>query len=230
MVRTRDMANRCVDIMIRKRPDGYPWRQFISRKDGKPRGLVAHVRAHRAYYRGCIESVLREWHRRGKPTYSGPRLHDFHEWAAAAIELAAMLDMSNPLADARDRQRQGGSPSLVFARAAALAIKGGKMLGRALTASAIYAICRDAGVEDVGTDDAQGHVVTGRLLGPAFTDAPVESRDGCELRRINVGGFEITRIDTLGDGDKVSKSYMFDDRSDPRPAVPSFVQGEMFNE
>jgi hypothetical protein len=70
---TPDFASRMIISRIRRKPDTYKFKEY-------PQGdLLQHVKANWIYYLSCIGSVLKEYHRRGKPR-SGESRHSFKTW------------------------------------------------------------------------------------------------------------------------------------------------------
>ncbi len=73
------MQRRCWPIRIRKRPLNFVWNQY---REGKG-DILAHIRANQRYYLGCLFSVIREWHRAGKPR-TDERRHSFEACSQVA--------------------------------------------------------------------------------------------------------------------------------------------------
>jgi hypothetical protein len=76
---TPGLLRRSWPIRIRKRP--HDFRRNVYREGD--RKVLDHVRAHQPYYLGCIFSVIREWHRAGRPR-TKERRHSFEECAQVA--------------------------------------------------------------------------------------------------------------------------------------------------
>lgn len=211
---TVDMANRAYPIQMKKRPDKLadgtplPWRTW----DG--RYLLEHVRANQPFILGCVWSIVRRWYELGKPTYTGPKRHDFDGWERAIVYIATnMLGLSDPLASNRELQRSLSSSSETWVRSAALAVRDANLLGKGLDASAIYQACIDGEVPVPGSRGPEdGHIAVGRKLGPAFRKAEErEEPDGTKVRKIDIGGFEITRLEREEEGHN-RRCYFFEEK------------------
>jgi hypothetical protein len=71
---TRDLANRCSFIRLKKQPQDYVFKAF---PEG---GLLDHIKTNQPYYLGCVFAIVREWVQQGQPRSSECR-HDFRVWA-----------------------------------------------------------------------------------------------------------------------------------------------------
>ena len=73
---TMDFVNRASFVRIRKRPEGYRFRQY-------PQGLVLDaVKARQPFYLGCVFAVVRVWIRRDRLRTNEQR-HNFREWVGS---------------------------------------------------------------------------------------------------------------------------------------------------
>lgn len=213
---TRDMANRSYLIQMRKRPDKLPdgSKYPEPHKFDGTNHLLEYVRTNQPFILGCVWSIIRRWHELGKPVYSGPKRHDFDGWERAVVYIATnMLGLADPLASSRQQQGEVSSGAETWVRAAALAVRDANLLGRHLDASAIYQACDDAGVSVPGARGPEdGHVAVGRKMGPAFRKAEErQEANGTKVRRITVGGFDITRLECEKDGYN-QRSYVFEEK------------------
>jgi hypothetical protein len=71
---TRDLANRCSFIRLKKRPQDHAFKTY---PEG---GLLDHIKANQPYYLGCVFAIVREWVKQGRQR-SNEHRHDFRPWA-----------------------------------------------------------------------------------------------------------------------------------------------------
>jgi len=79
---SEDLADRAIEIQIRKRPYDY---QFNSWPEGD---LISHIEAKRVYYLACIYSIVEWWVREGKPggNTTGLRFDRWERAVAGSLE------------------------------------------------------------------------------------------------------------------------------------------------
>ena len=178
---TRDLANRCSIVRIKKRPPDYEFRTY---PEG---GLLEHVKANQSFYLGCVIAVVGEWFVRGEQQ-SAENRHDFRTWARTLDWIAVNVLGAAPLMEghneARDRVANQGRTWL---RAVALALAGDDQLDRDLTATALAEASGAADIavpgcrDDVGDSDRARAV--GKTMAKIFSDG-----DGAQI-----DGFTVTR-------------------------------------
>ena len=192
---TRDLANRSNIIRIRKKPPGFEFTKY-------PEGdLLAHARAHQAYYLGCVFAVIRHWHAEEQPRTAETR-HDFREWVQVVDWIVQNVFGLGPVMDGHlEAQERVSNPAMVWLRSLALAIDQTGELNRALTATEIHSLCESAdiavpGLRD-GADEDKAKKVVGTLMAKLFRNADTLDVDGYEVVReeryvvrdnINAGG------------------------------------------
>jgi hypothetical protein len=227
---TRDFANRSSVIRIRKKPAGFKFRKY---EEGD---LLAHVKANQAFYLGCIFTVIRAWHRAGKPKTDETR-HDFREWVQILDWIVQNIFKLKPIMDGHQQaQEHISNPDVVFLRAVALAVEKAEQFGRPLTASDILAICEAADISIPGQRRADADpdrlvLVIGRSMGRLFRDSLVRQIDGYQIERQET---DVRRND--GQGYSTQKSYIFGrvsddtkgDQSRKETSHPSFCPPPMF--
>ena len=197
---TPDLANRSCVVRIRKREG------FVPQRDANGHDLLQHVKFHQAYYLGCIFAVIRTWVLVGKPRFNESR-HDFNEWAQVLSWIALQICQSAPLLDGHViAQQRVSSPGLVFLRSLAIAVKNGRRLGQALSASDIAGLCEQSGIQiprlGVGNSEHAKRQV-GIVLKPIFNNSDSVEIEGFVVRRIE-------RMEKRPEGgDYPSKSYEF---------------------
>lgn len=205
---SRDMANRSYLIQMKKRPDDHQWRTW----DG--RHLLEHARTNQPFILGCVWAIIRRWHELGKPAYTGPKRHDFDAWERAVVYIATnMLGLPDPLATSR--QQQGGIASTTegWVREAAIAIRKEGLLGKELTAAQVYAACEEQAVDVPGAKRPEdGPIAVGRKIGPAFRQAEEREENGVKVRRITLGGFDITRVEKTDQYGDNERTYFFEEK------------------
>lgn len=149
---TRDLANRSNFVRIRKRPDGYRFRDWGC-------SIVEHVRRHQPRYLGSLFTVITEWHARDKPTASDAG-HDFRRWAGIIRWiLVDLLGLADPIAEVRQIQARVTSKARNWLRDIVLAVVKRGQAGATLTASDIRDVAIAEGLEVPGW--AEGEESTG---------------------------------------------------------------------
>jgi hypothetical protein len=207
---TVDLANRSSIIRQRKRP-GHQWRTF----DG--RNLREHIRANLPRYQGAVTTVVREWHRRGKPRTETTD-HSFQSWAQPLDWIVQNLFRLPPLLDGISAAHaRVTSPQLSFLRQVVLRWVAAPRITDSLSASMIVTFCDDEGIEIPGlraTNNEQAAAQqVGRVMGALF-------REGCT---VEIEGYRVTRhndhTQTGNNHNTQVKSYHIE-RLDGRPLWP----------
>ena len=176
---TRDLANRSSIVRIRKR-HGYKFRLH-------PEGdLLAHVEARQSHYLGCVFAIAREWVRQGRRMSDDTR-HDFREWAGTLDWICQYIFQTCPLLDGHQRaQERTSNPSLTWLRRVALAVAAADKLGEEFSASNIYGLCEEEGIE-IPTlrhaDEDKGRKVVGSIMAKCFREAEEIEVDHLRVKR-----------------------------------------------
>ena len=71
---TKDLANRSCFVRIRKRPDGYEFRDYGDQE------FIDYVRSNHEIFLSAIYSILRHWNESGRPK-TGETSHSFRSWS-----------------------------------------------------------------------------------------------------------------------------------------------------
>lgn len=187
---TPDLANRSIITLIAKQSEGYKFKIF-------PEGdLLKHVQVKSDYYLSCILSVLRYWHKKGKPRTNDCR-HDFTEWCQTIDWIVQNVFACEPLLDGhRSEQYRISNPDLNWLRQVAIRVDKTNCLETAFKPAEIMDICEANGVDIPGcretTDEKQRSMVVGKILKRLFAQIEPNSDDS-EARVLEVGGYRITR-------------------------------------
>jgi len=192
---TPDLANRSIVTRIRKRPEGWKYREF-------PEGdLLRHVEEKQAFYLGCVFAVLREWLREGRPTTTESR-HDFRAWCRALDWIVQNIFQTPPLLDGhREEQQRMASPELQRLRSIAVIAEADGRAGEEMTASDIAELIEGTDAELPPSNDKPSMAV-GKMLGKIYRKAGADS--------VEVDGFAIARrVGKLHDGTEGLKTYIF---------------------
>jgi len=137
---TRDLANRSSIVRIRKRP-GYVYRDTLG-----------EIERRRAYFLGCVFSIVRAWFQAGKPRITCTS-HDFREWAGILDWTVQHLLGGVPLMDGHEgAQERVSNPALSWLRLVAQAVDRSCQLERRLSASDIIDVCELHDIEVPGTN------------------------------------------------------------------------------
>jgi hypothetical protein len=176
---TRDLANRSSIVRIKKRVH-FAFKEF-------PEGdLLRHVESNRAYYLGCVFSVIREWIRNGKPRIRETR-HDLKEWAGILDWICQKVFGCSPLMDGHESaQVRVSNPSLTWLRRVALAIKTREKLGVEFSASELYTICEEEDIDIPGLramNEELGRKFIGSAMGRCFEKADEMLVEDLVIRR-----------------------------------------------
>lgn len=164
---TPDFANRSCIVRIRKRPKNF---QFRTCPEGD---LLRHVEANQPYYLGCVFAVVWEWILRGKPHTTESR-HDFREWAQALDWIVQNLFGTTALMDGHEQaQERVSNPALSWLRQVCLVTDRAGKCGQEISATEIFELCVEEGVEfprrsgsEMRTEE--GRKLVGQLLARAF--------------------------------------------------------------
>ncbi len=198
MESTPDLARRSSICRILKQPD----KIFED--------IPALIRAESANVLGAVFTVVREWHRQGKPRTSDTR-HDFHEWAQVLDWIVQNLLGCAPLLDGhKQAQERVSNPALSWLRAVAIAVEGEGRLGVALTASSLAEICQCHAVEIPGAGRATDRDNDKRIIGM------IMRRLFGAGERLEVEGYTVKKTvkrcrKTSGDWDDVP-AYSFEEK------------------
>jgi Bifunctional DNA primase/polymerase, N-terminal len=180
---TADLANRSIITRIRKRPNGYKYKEW-------PEGsLLTHVKRNQAHYLSCVFSIVRAWFAAGCPKTSDSR-HDFREFCQALDWIVQNLFCLPPLLDGhREEQDRISNPYLNWLRDLAVAVDQATKLDEGLRTGELVDICAAHNVRvpscAAHADDSQQAMIAGRILNKLFDDA--------EAKGIAVGGYLVRR-------------------------------------
>lgn len=217
---TRDLANRSSCVRIIKQPSGYQYRQY---QEGD---VLDHVRRHQPKYLGAVFSVIREWHRHGKPA-TRETGHDFRKWAQPLDWIVQNIFDAAPLlqghAAATERMT---SPLLGWLRDIALLVVQAERTGAELRAHDIAILIRDTEVElpgaadDVDIDDgAVWNKILMRVgvkLGKCFPSGKLT---------VEIDGIVIERISTTDAEGRPRHAYKFTKVEVSKTPIPQIPQG-----
>ena len=214
---TRDLANRSCIVRIRKRPNGYSWRQWI---EG---GIEAHTTARQSHYLGCVHAVVRQWIAQGKPVTT-ERRHDMWQWAGALDWIVREIFGAAPLMDGHEgAQERVSNPALVWLRAVCLAVAHGGRLGDELSASMLWELCRDEGIDMPSArstaDDVAGQRYVGQIMAKIYRNA--------ESNAVEVDDYSVQRIEREERSEERRRDVLVRRYVFLRPA-PHCALGELF--
>lgn len=205
---TRDLANRSSIVRIRKRPDC----KFRMYPEGD---LLAHVEASQSYYLGCVFAIVREWATQGRPTTGGAG-HDFREWAGTLDWICQTILRTGPLLDGhKAAQERTSNPALTWLRRVALAVADAGRQGDELSASNLYELCEEEGIEVPGlrhADEDKGRKVIGSLMSKCFRDD-----DEIEIDHMRASRCEKEEYSSARQENRKVKRYSFRSRCPTYP-------------
>lgn len=181
---TRDLANRCSIIRIRKRPEDHVFQAY---PEG---GLHDHIEANQPYYLGCVFAVVREWVAQGQKRTTENR-HDFRDWAQTLDWIVTSVFGACPLMDGHNEARDRVSDqNRTWLRAIALQISEQGRLGETMLAVDLVEISEEGDVaipncrDDVQVIDKARAI--GKVMKKIFTTNQVAFVDGWQVTRAHV--------------------------------------------
>jgi hypothetical protein len=205
-----DMALRSNIISIRKKPEGFCFREFEA--NGRNVDLLDYVRSNQPYYLGCVFAVIREWIRRGRQRTSETR-HDRREWCQVLDWIVQHIFNLPPIMGGhKEMQARVSTPGLIFLRQLCLAIQNADRLDASLKATDLYELCLQYDVEIPGVspdrrDDSEyGRKIVGGVLSRIF------QKNGGHVTTIEIDGFQIEREEQeiyRGDGKGSFSSWSY---------------------
>ena len=178
---TLDFANRSCIVRIKKQRQDYPFKKF-------PEGdLLAHVEAQQPYFLGCIFSIIREWHRLGKPLSTECR-HSFKEWVRPLDWICQHILGSDPIMNGHlEIQARVSNPDQGWLRAVMLEVSESNRLGQWVSASELLEMCEGAALPVPGlkpdADETRGRQRIGTLMAKLFKDENQIAVDGLTITR-----------------------------------------------
>lgn len=178
----QDLANRSAIIRINKRVD-FQFEEWIV--DGEFRGhLLERVQHEQAHYLSCVFSVVREWHRQGKPR-TNENGHSFREWARTLDWIVQHIFGEAPLLEGhKEAQTRAANPDLTFLRVVAVAVAEQSRLDEDLQATDIADICEQRSIIIPGLtmekrhDEDSAKKTIGRLMARIFHEGDEVGLDG----------------------------------------------------
>lgn len=205
---TCDLANRASIVRINKRHPGYGFREYA---EGD---LLAHVRAKNRQFLGAVFSVVRAWHKAGKPRSAGTR-HDFRAWAGALDWIVRELLGEAPLLEGHESEKiRVSTPHLNWLRDVAHEVARQDCLGQPLRAHQLLNLLAGADIEipgvdadaDLEDDDSRNRALRG--LGARLAR--------CFVREvIEVDRFRVQRTTMTDDNGRQNREYEFTERVPP---------------
>jgi hypothetical protein len=190
---TRDLANRCSCVRLRKRDSAFKFKRY---QEGD---LLEHIRARRSDYLGAVFAIIRAWHDAGEPTTDEHR-HDFRRWAQVLDWIVQQLLDCAPLMDGhRETQARMTNPHLNWLRDVALAVHKADRLGQRLRTHELLDLLEDAEIDipgyeggDLGDDGNRTRALQalGRKLGRCFGQEDEIALDEMVVRRFRTEDHE----------------------------------------
>jgi hypothetical protein len=198
---TRDFANRCSIVRIRKR-EGFKFYRY-------PEGdLLDHVKRWQSYYLAAVFEIVRKWIKAGR-LRTAETGHDFREWVQTLDWIVQhILDETPLMRGHQAAQERVSNPSLTFLRNLALAVAEQDQLNGQLSASELYKIAADNDVDVPGLhepDEHKGKRVIGSIMARLFKTADTLDVDDFTVSRHEV---ETERSD--GGGKYTARTYEFE--------------------
>ncbi len=144
---SQDLANRSSIVRINKKSQDFKFKDY-------PEGdLLDHLKANQAYYLGCVFAVIRAWYEAGQPRTNETN-HDFREWTQILDFIVQKILFEAPLIEGhRAAQERVSNPAQTFFREVCLAAERQSRLGEELSASNIFDICQEGGIEIRGLSE-----------------------------------------------------------------------------
>jgi len=215
----RDLTNRASIIRIKKR-EGHQFRQ----QDGKD-DLQMTFELQFVWY-GAVLTVIKEWHRRGKPRTNDMR-HDMREWCQTLDWIVQNIFHAAPLMDDHEEAKErAANPNLTFLRTLAIAVSEDHQFGQSLTATQLVNFCIEKELEIPGlSEDKQADVDAGRkqmgtIMGRLF---------GAKSE-VKVEGFMVTKGEEIAHTDQGNpqtlKRYTFGLVPKPAPPNPATIPAQ----
>ena len=199
---TTDLANRSAIIRIRKRPHDFTFKKY---DEGD---VLAHVRAKQPFFLGCVFSIIREWHKRGRP-HSEETRHDFKEWVQTMDWIVQNLFGQAPLMEGHsEAQELVSNAYMVFLRQVCIAALKVIDSEEPQTANEIAAICEAEGIQIPGLRIVGNPEICARQVGTCLAQCFKDSES------VDIEGYRVERRlvpRKRGDGNGYfdSKSYVF---------------------
>ena len=179
---SKDLANRSCVIRIRKR-QGHRWKKW-------PEGdLLDHVKINQAYYLGCVISVIREWHSKGRQKTDTTE-HDMREWAQSLDWILQYIFKLPPLLDGHQAvQHEISNPDLTWLRAVCIAVEHTYGVDMKLHAHNIAEICEEEGIEWPRGKVVRDNDVATKYVGTIMVRIFRDQKDGI----VNLDRYIVTR-------------------------------------
>ena len=212
---TTDLANRSCIVRLRKRPEGYQFKEWPESE------LLNHIKANCGLYLAAVHSLVEAWHQAGAKRVRNTT-HDFRDWAGV---VSAILKMAWPHAPDmfdghREAQLRTSNPGLSWLREVALAICEARREGEEFSASTIAEFC-DAQVIDIpglrdSSDEEKACRAVGRIMARCLS-----GKSSVTVEAVTVTLIESSYARPDGNGFRPCKRYTFSRVSNGgEPAVP----------
>ena len=191
---TKDLANRSSCCRILKQVDGFQYKKYA---EGD---ILEHIRANQPKYLGAVFSIIKEWHRQGKPRSTETR-HDFRAWVQTLDWIMLNLVGQYPIMDGHEAtQIRMTNPVLTWLREVALTVVQSGQVDEFLRVNQIVDLVADADVtlpglkkDELLTDDNLKTVwqQTGRKMSKCFLLGAKNNLLGADS--IEIDGVQIER-------------------------------------
>ena len=200
---TRDLANRCSPVRIKKRPEGYVFKTY-------PEGdALAHVSANQGLYLGAVFAVIRAWAAAGRPMDVDAG-HDFKGWARTLGWIIKNVFAEAPLCEGvRETQARMSNPNRGWVREVAIMALRQGLQGQPLRAHQIVRLLEDCGADVPGVEpgselsDDENFRRANQAVGKKFASAFGKDSDV-----LAIDDMIISRTREIDEGKTVS-SYSF---------------------
>lgn len=184
---TVDLSNRSSIIRIFKRP-GYAFKKWAPGGVHKG-GMLEFVKDFQPLLLSSVFTVIREWHRQGKPRTNDTR-HDFREWCQVLDWIVQHIFREAPLMDGHQAaQARVANPDHAFLRQLALALSKRNQMDEAIRASDLFDICEEESVYIPGVanekrhDETQSKAAIGKLMKRVFGESDAAEVDVFTITR-----------------------------------------------